>query len=238
MVAYGDQDFGKRLVTAVPAPGNPFPVSPPTSKNPRLTHPSPTPSRPEAVRLIAGFVTESSQTGIPDGDSGRAYATLWIQPNGSGLCPYWRPTSSYFSRRVTGPGVPSAIVQPPDGAVHRADRRDHGRGAAARRPRSARPEAQSSRQWVTETRPSSAGMPSVGASLSSESRVMPGSSEPVSSGVTSRADSPDPYTKYRFCRPFPRPTRGWSRPATPPGRSPCPPLAAARRTRPRSCRRT
>ena len=45
-------------------------------------------------------------------------------------------------------------------------------------------------------------MPSVGASRSSESLVIPGSSEPVSVGVRIRASAPDPYTKYRFMPPI------------------------------------
>ena len=100
-------------------------------------------------------------------------------------------TSSDFRRWVTGPGVPSPIVQPPDvpstapiGVTT----------AAVPQPNTSvsTPEALSSRHCATEILPSSTGIPSVGASVSSESRVMPGSSEPVSSGVTSRADVPDP----------------------------------------------
>ena len=52
------------------------------------------------------------------------------------------------------------------------------------------PLAQPSRHSSTLIRPSSARMPRSAATVSSDERVMPGSSEPVSSGVTSRAESP------------------------------------------------
>lgn len=49
---------------------------------------------------------------------------------------------------------------------------------------------------------SSTANPASLASCSSESRVMPGSSEPDSSGVTSRAEPPLPKTKNRFIPPI------------------------------------
>ena len=49
---------------------------------------------------------------------------------------------------------------------------------------------------------SSTAKPASDANCSKESRVMPGSSEPDSSGVTSRADPPLPKTKNRFIPPI------------------------------------
>ena len=49
---------------------------------------------------------------------------------------------------------------------------------------------------------SSTANPASVANCSNESRVIPGSSEPDSSGVTSRADPPLPNTKNRFIPPI------------------------------------
>ncbi|PQM44271.1 hypothetical protein C1Y40_05568 [Mycobacterium talmoniae] len=49
---------------------------------------------------------------------------------------------------------------------------------------------------------SSMANPASVANCSNESRVMPGSSDPDSSGVTSRADPPLPNTKNRFMPPI------------------------------------
>jgi hypothetical protein len=54
------------------------------------------------------------------------------------------------------------------------------------------PDAHPARHSSTEILPSDAGMPRSGASVSSASRVMPGSSVPVSAGVMIRAADPDP----------------------------------------------
>ena len=92
---------------------------------------------------------------------------------------------------VTGPGEPSPTVQPPSfplivptgvitAAVPHANTSEIS------------PDAQPARHSSTEILPSDAGMPSSGASVSSASLVMPGSSVPVSAGVMIRASVPEP----------------------------------------------
>ncbi len=54
------------------------------------------------------------------------------------------------------------------------------------------PDSHPERQSSMQIRPSDAGMPSSGASVSSASLVMPGSSVPVSAGVMIRASEPEP----------------------------------------------
>ena len=116
---------------------------------------------------------------------------LWIQPCGSARWPNWTPTSSSRSRMVTGPGEPSPTVQPPSepltvptGVMTAAV--PHANTSVIS------PDAQPARHSSTEIRPSDAGMPRSGASVSSASLVMPGSVVPVSAGVMIRASGPEP----------------------------------------------
>src|SRR6266567_7145823 len=132
---------------------------------------------------------------------GLGYATLWIQPKGSGRLPYWIPISSDRRRIVTGPGSPDPIVQPPD--VPSTEPTGVITAAVPQANTSvSEPEAHASRHSWTEILPSFAGTPSVGASLSSESLVIPGRSEPVRAGVMMVAAEPEPCTKYRFMPPI------------------------------------
>src|SRR5579864_1708428 len=101
------------------------------------------------------------------------------------------PSSSSRSRMLTWPGLPSPTVQTP------ADPLIDPTGVMTAAVPQANtsvisPDPQPERQSATQIRSSDAGMPSSGASVSSASLVMPGSSVPVSAGVMIRASDPEP----------------------------------------------
>src|SRR5712692_9940368 len=130
-----------------------------------------------------------------------ASGTACIQRCTSGTAPRWMSTRASRSRMETAPGFPS-----PTSHEARADFTAPTGVMTAAVPQAKTslrdPSAQPALHCSTLTRPSSASYPRSLARVSSESRVTPGSSVPVSSGVTSLAFGPRPKTKQRFMPPI------------------------------------
>ncbi len=120
----------------------------------------------------------------------------------SGAAPRWIAVRRSRSRAVTGPGVPSPISKDPPSYL--TEPTGVITAAVPQANTSVRaPDATSFSHSSVEMRRSVTVAPSSRASSSSERRVMPGSSDPESSGVTtSWWPSPSVKTKNRFIPPI------------------------------------